>query len=119
MRKEFIPIYYCGFWDVPHAFLTEYKGQLFYFQRGYFDDELDDYPPNYQVYIIENGGLNDFLGKSDLPIAASYSFVNIDRLEQNKIIGEIPTRKVIFDETNRKFINSVVFKIIQKIDNSE
>ena len=112
MKKEFIPIYYNGFWDVPHAFLTEYKHQLFYFQRGYFDDELDDYPLNYQVYLIENGNLNDFLDTYN-PAATSYKFVNIDKLEQNKIIGEIPTKDVIFDITHREFVNTVVFKRIQ------
>lgn len=47
MTSEFIPIYYSGFWDVPHAFLTVFEDKLYYFRRGYFDEELDDYPPNY------------------------------------------------------------------------
>ena len=114
MEREFIPIYYCGFWDVPHAFLTEYKGQLFYFQRGYFDEELDDYPPNYQIYLIENGELNEFLDTYDPPVTSSYKFVNTDKLQQNKIVGEIPTKDVIFDETHRKFIDSIAFEILQK-----
>ena len=44
MKNEFIPIYYAGFWDVPDAFLTEYKENLFLFWRDDFDEELDDYP---------------------------------------------------------------------------
>jgi hypothetical protein len=49
MAIAFIPIYYSGFWDVPYALLTVFDDKLYYFQRRYFDDELGDYPPNWQV----------------------------------------------------------------------
>ncbi len=47
MAFAFIPIYYSGFWDMPHALLTVFDDKLYYFQRGYFHEELGDYPPKY------------------------------------------------------------------------
>ena len=69
---------------------------------------------HYQIYLIENGELNEFLDTYDPPVTSSYKFVNTDKLQQNKIVGEIPTKDVIFDETHRKFIDSIAFEILQK-----
>lgn len=105
--SNFLPIYYSGFWDVPHAFLTVYKKDLFLFWRDYFDEEIDDYPPNYKVYLIENTSLAEAF-EPYLP----YEFVkfrNIPLLLENKMIGEIPPKGIIFDETKRKFVNSIIF----------
>jgi hypothetical protein len=114
MTSAFIPIYYSGFWDVPHTFLTVYEDELYYFSRGYFDEELDDYPPNYQVYLVKNMRLEEAFE----PSKQSFEFVkmlNIPLLEENNIIGEIPTKDVIFDKTKRKFVNELIFKIIRPI----
>lgn len=110
--SNFIPIYYSGFWDVPDAFLTEYNGDLFLFWRDGFDDELDDYPPNYKVYSVKNVSLEDAYEPEE-----SYEFVkllNIPLLLENEIIGEIPTKEVIFDQTHRKFVHSKVFEQLLK-----
>lgn len=114
MDDAFIPIYYSGFWDVPHAFLTVYKDELFFFQRDYFDEQLDDYPPNYQIYLVKNMTLENAYEPHEL----SSKFVkirNISLLQENDVIGEIPTKDVIFDETKRKFLNTSVFKMIKPI----
>lgn len=112
--SEFLPIHYSGFWDVPDAFLTVFKGELYYFDRGYFDDELDDYPPNYKVYLVRNVKLEDSFELyefHDPPIEA-VKFINTELLKQNKVIGEVPTKEVIFDKTKRKFVDS---EIIEKL----
>lgn len=114
MAIAFIPIYYSGFWDVPYALLTVFDDKLYYFQRGYFDEELDDYPPNYQVYLVENMKLEESFEPSEPP----FEFVklrDVQLLVENKVIGEIPTKDVIFDETKRKFINTIAFKMIRPI----
>ena len=99
MANAFIPIYYSGFWDVPHAFLTVYEDKLYYFRRGYFDDGLDDYPPNYQVYLVENMKLEEAFEPSELPFEC-VKLKNIPLLRENKVIGEIPTKN---DENNDLF----------------
>jgi hypothetical protein len=114
MTSAFIPIYYDGFWDVPHAFLTVYEGKLYYFQRGYFDEELDDYPPKYQVHFVENMTLEEAFEPRE-PSVESVRMRNILLLEENKIIGEIPTNDVIFDKTKRRFINTIAFEMIKPI----
>lgn len=113
--SEFLPIYYSGFWDVPSAFLTLYNEDLFLFWRDDFDEELDDYPPNYKVYSVKNVTLTDAFEPSEPP----YEFVilrNIPLLLDNEIIGEIPTGEVIFDETKRKSINKTVLKQLLKFN---
>ena len=107
--SEFLPIYYDGFWDVPSAFLTIYKEDLYLFWRDDFDEELDDYPPNYKVYLIKNMSFEDAFELRE-PQYEFAKLCNIPLLLDNEIVGEIPTREVIFDETKRKFINSKVFE---------
>jgi hypothetical protein len=113
--SAFLPIYYCGFWDVPHTFLTVYESDLYYFRRGYFDEELDDYPPNYQVYLVKNIKLEEAFEQSEPP-SEFVKLTNIPLLEENDVICEIPTKDVIFDETKRKFINAVVFKMMKTVE---
>jgi hypothetical protein len=117
MTTAFIPIYYSGFWDVPHTFLTVYGDKLYYFRRGYFDEELDDYPPNYQVYLVENMKLEEAFEPSE-PQFEFVKLLNITLLQENKVVGEIPTKDVIFDETKRKFINTIAFKMLKPIQTS-
>lgn len=80
---------------MPYAFLTVYEDELYYFRRGYFDEEVDDYPPNYQVYLVENMKLEEAFESSE----PEYEFVkllNIPLLEANKVICEITTKDSIF-----------------------
>lgn len=83
------------------------------FWRDGFDDELDDYPPNYKVYLIKNMTLTDAYEPSE-PQFEFVNFRNIPLLLDNKIIGEIPTKEVVFDETKRKFVNSKIFTQLLK-----
>ena len=111
--NKFLPIYYSGFWDVPSAFLTEYEKDLYLFWRNDFDEELDDYPPNYHVYLIRNVSLKNAFEPA-LPPYKFVNFRNTSLLLENEVIGEIPTKEVIFDITKREFINSKVFRILLK-----
>ena len=60
IEHRWLPIYYDGFWDVPQAFLaTSLIDDLYYFWRGYFDDDLDDYPSTYRVYLVKNTTIDE------------------------------------------------------------
>jgi len=73
MENEFLPIRYGGFWDVPSSFITEYKNELYFFERDDFDEDLDDYPPNYKVYRIPNMKFEDaFVPREDHPRAVLF-----------------------------------------------
>jgi len=108
-KTKLLPIYYSGFWDVPMAFLTVYKEELFLFRRGTFDEELDDYPPNYTIRLVKNISLDEAYGKHP-EIPELISFTNYELLLDNPIIGEVKVKDVVFDRTNRKFINAKIFK---------
>ncbi len=110
---EWLPIFYSGFWDVPDAFLTEYNGDLFLFWRDSFDEEIDDYPPNYKVYSVRNVTLKEAYELHEEPFEF-VRFLNTPLLLENEIIGEVPTKEVCFYYTNRKFVNSRVFKQLSK-----
>lgn len=101
---KYIPITYSGFWDVPDSFLTEYNSNLYVFTRYGFDEELDDYPPNYEVYLIKDVSYKDAV---DQNLWFPYNY------ESPEFLGEIPTKDVIFDWSNRKFVNTVVFRMIK------
>jgi len=107
MKYKFIPIHYGGFWDVPDSFLTQYKSKVYLFTRYGFDEELDDYPPNYEVYIVENISLENAV-KRNLWYPYNY--------DQKIFIGEIPTKDVIFDWTMKEFVNTAVFDMIRSAE---
>ena len=109
MEGEFLPIRYDGYWDVPASFITVYKNDLYYFRRDDFDEELDDYPPNYKVYRIPNMRFEDaYVPREDHPRAVLIG--DLFEVPGFTFIGEVPTRSVIFDDTNREFVNSIVFE---------
>lgn len=108
---NYLPIIYSGFWDVPHAFFTVYEDKTYFFRRGYFDEEIDDYPPNYKIYLVENMSLEEAIEPCDPP-HQSVILTDIPKLEANELVGELPTKDVVFDETNRRFVNVSVFKML-------
>jgi hypothetical protein len=111
--NTYLPIYYSGFWDVPLAFLTIYNKSLFLFWRGYFDEELDEYPPNYDVYLVKNISLDDAIEPCEPPFKF-VKFKDISLLLNNEIIGAVPVNEVMFDETKRKMVNKIVFNQLLK-----
>jgi hypothetical protein len=111
MEAEFLPIRYGGYWDVPSSFITVYRDDLYYFKRDDFDEDLDDYPRNYKVYRIPDIKFEDaFAPRGDHPRAVLIR--DLVKAPGSIFIGEVPTRNVIFDDTNRQFVNAIVFKQI-------
>ncbi len=96
---EWLSIIYSGFWDYPFAFVTRYKDSTYLFVHGYFDDELDDYPSEYEVFV-----------RNDI------DFENIEKNflieESGTSIGRVDMKDIQFDWTHREKINSKIFKQI-------
>jgi hypothetical protein len=90
---ETVPILYREFYDFPRMFVATYRGETFLFD-GSFDDELDDYPPRYSVFLLPT---MDAAG-----LTASWA-----RLRDLAIrsCGTIPTDAVTFDPTRRQSIS--------------
>lgn len=52
--STWLPIAYRGYWDVPRIVLARAGGQVFLLDCQ-FDDDLDDYPDEYTVYLMPAG----------------------------------------------------------------
>ena len=85
-----IPFLFRGFWDVPRFIAVRYRGKLLLLQSA-FDDDLDEYPDTYSVYILHES-VEDSLQMS--------SWMFLDDCEK-KGIGEIRVDSVKFDESRR------------------
>lgn len=89
-----VPIIYCGFYDIPLAFVAWHRGKQFLFLRD-FDDALDDYPQFYRVFTLPN------LSED----AVKKSWVQIETLA-DQFVGEVPVAEVDFDQTRRMHIGA-------------
>jgi hypothetical protein len=112
-ENRWLPIYYSGFWDVPQAFLTTSPiDDLFFFWRGDFDDELDDWPLTYKVYRVTNVTMIDDMIERRKDYPDLITIKNIPLLVENELVGEVPVKGVIFDPTVRKFVHASVFRLL-------
>jgi hypothetical protein len=92
-----VQIQYRDFYDVPRMFVVAHHGAQYLFD-GSFDDEIDDYPDEYRVFILPNLTQEQLSGSwTDLTRRASRS------------VGKIPTRDVVFDRTKRQAIEASIF----------
>jgi hypothetical protein len=89
-----VPFVYGGFWDVPRILIFWYGENLFLLS-SYFDDDLDDYDPDYSIYVMPS-----WVGKS----YAESGWQAIDQ-DAGKFIGKVQVRDVIFDSTMRQKLN--------------
>ena len=95
-------ILYSGFYDAPLAFVTTYENRQYLFLRD-FDDELDDYPHEYEVFILPN--------LSEKEIKESWSLLHEKTVA---FIGKISVDRVMFDPTKRESINIDTFERLVK-----
>jgi hypothetical protein len=88
---------YGGFYDVPRCLSFRYRGKRFLLQSA-FDEKLEEYPPDYSVYIVPDSADNV------LPVC-SPEFLSDTPMD---CIGKIPIAQVIFDPSKRKELDASI-----------
>jgi len=94
-----IPISYGEFYDFPRMIDFQFGGQWFYLSSA-FDEELDDYPDFYDVYLLPFHSEEEFK-------ANPYYWKNLSNADH---LGQIPIIEVGLDETRRRTIDVQVFE---------
>jgi len=94
--NQAVPIRYRDFWDVPRIFLASFGARTFLFDCC-FDEETEDYPNSYKVYLVPRF--------TDEELSGSW-----DKLHEraSQFLGEVPVDCVQFDPTRRQSIDSGV-----------
>ncbi len=98
MTAEWLPIRYRDFYDVPRAIVVEWRGGLYLFDC-LFDDELEDYEPFYNVYLLPDE-VKDSIG--------SMSWTDLGH--RGRLIGRVNTGDIELDVTKREALNASVFE---------
>lgn len=96
------PIKYFSFWDVPRTFAFEQAGMV-YVLTSEFDDDLDEYPDDYEVFIVS--------GIANLSVVSDWKI--IEPMPKTRV-GKVPVAAVQFDESRRKFVESSFLDRIQQ-----
>lgn len=95
-----LPIRYRDFYDIPRAFVVEFRDQTYFFDCR-FNPEIDDYQEAYEVYLVP----------ADLR-------PNIDDISWTDLgnrclrVGAVPTGAVEFDDSKRKSIAARAFDLL-------
>lgn len=96
-----LAIRYRDFWDVPRIFVVAYDDKTYLFDCP-FDDELDDFPPDYSVRELDADAVAA-LGEPDWSGLSA----------RGRLIGDIPVAEVEFDATRRSSVSPSVFTRIR------
>ena len=92
------PFVYREVYDVPRFMVVTYDQRQFLFESA-FDDDLDDYPDIYHVFLLRPTSPDDLSG----------SWVNLsDRSES--YLGKVPVQDIVFDVTKRREIGTGVLE---------
>ena len=92
------PFVYREFYDVPRFLIVTHRGQQFLFESA-FDDDLDEYPDVYQVFLLRDVPEDELKG----------SWVYLSDKAQIRL-GIVPVKDVVFDETGRREIETGVLE---------
>jgi len=101
-----VKIMYSGYWDFPLAFVASYENVQYLFYRCW-DDELDDYESEYEVYILPN--------LSEDEIKKGWALA----LEKGELFGKIPVKQVVFDSTHRLTVDTVTIERIITLNSEQ
>lgn len=99
--SRWVPFIYREFYDVPRMIVFEEYGRC-YLMDGRFDENLDEYPPDYQVF--------------ELPIAVFSNIpTNWEDLPAHALrrLGVVSVATVRLDETRRKQLDGSLLEIVQ------
>lgn len=95
MASSMVPFKYGDFYDVPRLLMFRYKDRLFLL-GSYFDEEKDDYEENYMIELLAPSAQQDI---------ADPSWQHLATHAGTEILGEIPVKSVVFDETKRRTLD--------------
>jgi hypothetical protein len=84
-----VPFKYAGFWDVPRHLVFAWKGHKVLLE-SWFNDDLDEYDPQYSVYLLPE----DFEADKDSWYESKRRFV-----------GKVDVKSIMFDETKRSWLD--------------
>ena len=98
----FVKILYNGFYDAPLAFVTSHENTQYLFWRGFFDEQLDDYPNHYKVFVLPN------LSEEQI----NESWISLPD-KAIGYLGKVSMSRVAFDPTRRESIDTHTFDLIE------
>ena len=91
--SKWAPFAYCGFYDVPLVIITSDGTHTYLFDRP-FDEQLDDYQPDYDVYLVPNEAFSHASGEWETLLERA-----------NCRLGRLPASGVRFDPSRRRLID--------------
>ena len=92
------PFVYREVYDVPRFMGVTHDRRQFLFESA-FNDDLDDYPDFYHVFLLRPTTPDDLNG----------SWVHLSERSE-AYLGKVPVRDVVFDETNRREVGTGVLE---------
>jgi hypothetical protein len=95
-------IKYFSFWDVPRTFAFEHGGEV-YVLTSEFDDDLDEYPDDYEVFVVS--------GIGNLSVVSDWE--SIEPLPRTSV-GRVPVASVRFDKSYRKYVDGSFLDTIRR-----
>jgi len=98
MTSSYLPIRYREFYDIPRVFIVDWNGAIYLFESP-FDNDRDEYQPNYSAYRLGEDLRERFddVSWTDLAILG-------------EPLGSVDTGLVEFDPTRRELVNASVFE---------
>ena len=97
-------IKYFSFWDVPRTFAFERGGKV-YVLTSEFDDDLDEYPDDYEVFVVS--------GIGNLSVVSDWK--SIEPLPKTSV-GRVPVASVRFDKSLRRYVDSSFLDTIRRTE---
>lgn len=93
---KMVPFKYVDFYDIPRLILFTYQDHLFLL-ASYFNEDKDDHDENYSIELLPSW--------VEQKIADSSWKVLEDDISGRRLLGEIPVKDVVFDQTKRRTLN--------------
>jgi hypothetical protein len=95
-------IQYRDFYDVPRIFVVNHRGKVYLFDCP-FDQDLDEYPEIYKVFVLPSDSYSNLSGSWDELASRASAY-----------LGEVPVKSVQFDPTRRREIDADVIDELER-----
>lgn len=92
------PFTYGDFYDVPRQIILKYREEPYVWLSA-FDDQLDDYPDSYQVFLVP------LPSRMALSIPGQQFLMEAEQIGA-KLLGSIPVKEVRFDPSLRRELDA-------------